>query len=280
LDWNRPIRSERDRAAFLAYLDSISESILGQAREERECLLAYLDSLGLITEEEESVALVDLGWQGNLQAALQELLHIAGSRVQLHGFYMGTIAPVGVKDPAYTNGLFFNHSIPDTPCRTIRHCQLLVETLFAAPHPSIKRIRREGISFRPEFVLVDEHEEIQPFLIEMQQAALAKIDKSRESWARDPEKPRKDGFAELTRLLRNPSATEARILGDVKHFGGFGQALELQPLACPSGSPMSLWNLRNQYRQAYWRRGFLKRLKPWQRLALAPLIIGMPPDRS
>ncbi|NDV62236.1 hypothetical protein G0Q06_07235 [Puniceicoccales bacterium CK1056] len=278
--WNAPLRSRQDREAFMDYLDSVSGRILKQAKEERECLLAYLESVGLITATKEPVALVDLGWQGNLQAALQELLNNSGSQTELHGYYMGTIAPVGVQDSKRTSGLYFNHSSPEKPCRAIRHCQLLVETLFAAPHPSIKRIRREGNSFKPEYVPVDEHADIQPSLILMQRAALAHIQKKRECWEADPAMPLEEGFAELTRLLRKPNAKEAQIVGNVNHFGGFGQALDLHPLARPEGSSTSVWNLRNQYRRAYWRAGFLKRLKPWQRLALAPLIIGMPPDRS
>lgn len=280
LDWQQPMRSSQDRDTFLAYLDSISGHILEQAREERECLLGYLGSLGLADPREKTVALVDLGWRGNLQAALQELLEDAGSGVQLQGYYMGTIAPVGVTDPGRTRGLFFDHSSPEEPCRTIRHCQLLVETLFAAPHPSIKRIRKEGNAFSPEYVPVDEHADIRESLTQMQDAALAQIRHNHEHWQADPSQPLRAGLKQLTRLLKHPTPMEATILGNVNHFGGFGQAMELRPLAPGPARPGSVWRWRLQYREAYWRSGFLARLKPWQRLALLPLTIGMRPDRS
>jgi hypothetical protein len=280
LDWNRPMRSKAEKDAFLAYLESVSETILGEAREERTVLLGYLDSLGLLKGEKETVGLVDLGWQGNLQAALQNLLTGAGSKAELQGFYMGTIAPVAIEDRRRTEGLFFHHSEPGRPYRTIRYCRLLVEFLFAAPHPSVKRIRQEGDSFRPEYVAVNEHADVQDSLDIMQAAALARICDNKDQWERTADQIQRDGLRELARLLREPTPAEARILGDVEHFGGFGQALDLYPLARPEATPFALWQLRNQYRKAYWRKGFLTRLAPWQRMALAPLVAGMSLDRA
>jgi hypothetical protein len=280
LAWDRPLASQRDKERFLAFLDSVSDSILAEARDERATLLAYLDSLGLLEPQSGKVGLVDLGWQGNLQAALQELLSNAGSGVQLQGFYMGTIAPVGVKELDRMAGLYFNRSQPGGPYRTIRYCRLLVEILFAAPHASVKRIRREGDGFAPEFVPLNEHADVIDQLMLMQEAALDCIRRNRDSWTANPDSIRDQAFRELARLLREPTPEEAGILGEIKHFGGFGQALDLHPLARPEAADWQLWHLRNEYRGAYWRKGFLVRLKPWQRLALAPLTVGMTLDRA
>lgn len=280
LEWDRPLATEREKDRFRAFLDSISARILEEAADERSALLAYLDSHGLLNPESTQVGLVDLGWQGNLQAALQELMSNAGSGIELQGYYMGTIDPVGVKDPDRTEGLYFNRSRPEWPCRTIRYCRLLVEILFAAPHPSVKRIRREGDGFAPEFVPVNEHAEVIDQLMLMQEAALDCIRRNRERWTAEADNVRDQAMQELARLLRAPTREEAGILGEIQHFGGFGQALDLYPLARPEAAPWQLWHLRSQYRRAYWRQGFLVRLAPWQRLALAPLIVGMTLDRS
>ena len=278
VDENVTLRSPGNREKMRKFLLKISGSILEQAQSERQVYLKYLDSLGLFTSSNRRVGVVDIGWQASLQSALQEIFNTAGGNVQLTGFYLGTIAPLRLPDPNNAQGLFFNASAPSEHLATAKCCRELIEILFTAPHPTILRINNEK-DLCPEYA--DHHENAESLgnLQIMQDAALDALEEKAEYWRRDPDSIKEGSINSLRQLLRFPTRQESRILGDLRFFDGFGNPDNTTHLAKYLSREWNLPALRNQYRNCYWRAGFLKRLNPLQRLLLKPLILGMPVDR-
>lgn len=258
---------------------AVTEFILGNARRERKDFLAYLESLGLLRRGGERIGIVDLGWHGSLQAALEKLLREAGSGTVLRGYYFGTIEPLAVADGSTATGLFLDRSLPEFNDRTIRHSRGLVEILFSAPHASVMRVVPTATGFQPQFAGAHENDGSLEAMALMQAAALEQLRSKRHEWTGMADEIRQSAFNQLARLLRHPTPREGRLLGNLAYFGGFGAAPRRQFLARPEGRAWDLARLRRQYRRANWRRGFLQRLPFWQRLLLRPLIIGMTFDR-
>ncbi|HEY5704452.1 MAG TPA: hypothetical protein VIS96_02645 [Terrimicrobiaceae bacterium] len=84
-DWRRQLNAaEIERLKTLLWRGQIREMIVFRARAKRAVLVGYLRQEGLL--DGEPWALVDLGWNGRLQASLGEVLRSVGGAAP-HGFY-------------------------------------------------------------------------------------------------------------------------------------------------------------------------------------------------
>lgn len=279
LGWDWPLKA--DSATDDTWLNDadLQKRILVTAAVERANLIGYLESIGLLDPTPSTALVVDTGWHGSLQARLQQLLVEAGSGLRLHGCYLGTIHPLAeTLHPEQAHGFFFNQSRPDDICRAMQNSLLLVESLFAGPHPSVMWMRRTPKGYEPFFASDQESPEDLAKVDRMQQAALEMLEEHAPFWQSRPEAVRESALVSLTGLLRRPSRGEAAHLGDLRLFGGFGQAPRREPLARPERNGKWI-SLRDQYRRCNWRSGFLARLSPWERATLRPLIVGMRRDR-
>lgn len=68
----------------------------------------------------------------------------------------------------------------------------------------------------------------------------------------------------LMEVLRDPTATEAVRLGDLEYAEGFGNVYQQRYIAKPPAALTALINPRSlvdRYRQAFWKTGYMKRLR-------------------
>ncbi len=65
--------------------DSLKQEINRRSDIQSELLLKYINQIGL----NDSSAVVDIGWHGNMQYYLEEFLKINGIKIRLKGFYVG-----------------------------------------------------------------------------------------------------------------------------------------------------------------------------------------------
>ena len=75
--------SENEIAAGI--YDTLEESIKRKSRAQFDLLESYLDTIGM----EGRVAIVDIGWIGSMQYALEEFACMSGRSLQVSGFYVG-----------------------------------------------------------------------------------------------------------------------------------------------------------------------------------------------
>lgn len=76
-------------ATYLSEHSSIREEILHMAAKKREHFLKYFATRTNLSAEQ--ITLVDVGWSGTIQGAMQVILKLASSSSHLHGLYLGTI---------------------------------------------------------------------------------------------------------------------------------------------------------------------------------------------
>lgn len=84
-----------NRKAETVY-DTLKEDILRKSKEQYELLTSYLDSIRM----EGSCAIVDIGWIGSMQYALEQFAAFSGRDLRVHGFYVGMNPENPVTGPA------------------------------------------------------------------------------------------------------------------------------------------------------------------------------------
>ena len=272
------IETAEKRARFRRFIKFIEQDLLKLISEERQAYLGYLKSLDLLQPAAGHVGLVDVGWRGSIQQSLQALLDSAGSSVRLHGFYLGTIAPVapGVKDRA--SGLLFENSKPAQLLRTVKCSRELVELLFPSREPTLMRVA--GQDSNPVYADVHENRASLEHLMTMRDAAMRHLGEMASTWEKDPYEAMQQAISRLSQLLRSPTPEESEKLGDLMWNDGFGNATRFNPVARPGGYMINLPAMVRGYKDSYWRSGYLVRLGSFQRALISPFLKGMPVDRS
>lgn len=124
------IGAKFDKHTLLSIAADLKDIILERARLERESYIAYLKSVGL---DNGSAALVDLGYVGSMQAAIQKLLNI-----DLLGLYFATFegARSEVLDQSRVRGYVGQFLSPKGSVLTIQTHRFVYETLFCSGHDS------------------------------------------------------------------------------------------------------------------------------------------------
>ncbi|WP_141471681.1 MULTISPECIES: hypothetical protein [Sinorhizobium] len=136
------------RARFVELMKELSEEILSAAADERRSYLKYLDELGFASIP--NPAVVDLGWKGNMQAALCRM-----RRKPLGGYYFATLAGVETNlTPGMEVSSYLGERIGANASDPLIVHRKIVELLTCHTDPSLSHmILREGRlqrAFQPE----------------------------------------------------------------------------------------------------------------------------------
>lgn len=219
-----------------------------QAQRERAPLRAYLLQEGLVGQG--PVALVDIGWRGNLQALLARALQADGEPVDLLGLYFGLH-----RAPPPDAGESRRY-VADAG----RYNEALLELLCAADHGSTVRYELHGSGVRP-CLASPRHEAALRWGLELQQRVVlntctAFVDAVPATLLARPatvDTLRELGTAAFGRFQRNPTAAEAEAYGafdfsvDATHADSEEVAPVLSPLAAVraflpgNAQPGTLW---------------------------------------
>ena len=81
LPWNTLSENETAKHVY----DLLASDIAAKSREQYDLLEGYLDSIGMTGK----VAIVDIGWIGSMQYALEEFARMSGRNLTVSGFYVG-----------------------------------------------------------------------------------------------------------------------------------------------------------------------------------------------
>lgn len=262
---NYVIDSGEDYGRLRALFRALAPSIEARATDERSLLHAYLEQMGLLAGGE--AAIVDIGWHGSLQNSLNLLLRDSSSDTKLTGHYLATFPPAAsfVESGDRHRGYLAESGEPKSTYDAIFASVEVFEWVFSADHGSVIRFAEGPEGVRPilEQSEVDEGKIL--LARHMQRGALDFIDDFLEQW-RPPEQIEispQMAARPLFNLLRSPSSREARSLGDLPHAEGFGDVYVQRSIARPSETllnPFRYHRLLREYRTAFWRRGYRKRL--------------------
>lgn len=134
--WDRQLTPEEiERVKPLLREGPVHNLILSQAQTKRKMLTGYLRQEGVL--EGVPWALIDVGWNGRLQASLAEVLHAEGGPVP-HGFYFGLASRPPANRAGITEAYLFDHSGAN-PCLRISRVDYstLMEIACAADHGTV-----------------------------------------------------------------------------------------------------------------------------------------------
>lgn len=259
------VHNARQMRSLRRLLRSLEATIVDQAQAEFATLKRYFNDQGLL--DQNVIVVVDLGWHGSLQRAVDTLLRRMGSRGRTVGLYLGTFAPARRHTAAGLEmaGYLCEHGLPPRMDRTVKLSVEIIEWMFSAPHGSLRRFVETPNGVEPLLAEFDFEPIRWDRARSVQHGALEFLDDYLARWRglSLPDVPPRDAVSALARALRRPTLEEAIALGDMKHVEGFGHVATERYVARPSGSlrdPLSYPRLLKGYRDAFWRAGYARRM--------------------
>lgn len=263
------ILSGEDYGRLRALFRAVEQPLLTSTKAEREALEVYFRQQGLLSPGKWAIA--DIGWHGSLQQSLENLSKRFGGPAQVPGFYLGTFpgAQRYVSRGALHRAYLCELGQPESMLTTIRTSVELFEWIFSAPHGSVIRMMLTEKDVQPVFENAEFEEQRRATASLMQSGALEFVDAFLRQWERPPtlHLPPQIVVRALEELLKAPTGQEAALLGDLPHVEGFGDVQVSRLIAHPSHSifnPFRWRRLAGQYRNAFWRAGFRRRLNPFK----------------
>lgn len=265
------MRTGEDYGRLRALFRSLEPALLRLAAEERSLLADYWRQQGIF--EQSHIGLVDIGWHGSLQESFSCLMQQFGHNIPITGYYLGTFPPAKARTEAGARHRAYlcEAGEPADRLATIKSSVEIFEWLFCAPHPSVLGFQRsESGEILPRFESGEFEREREDTAMQVQSGALRFVEDALSCLGpgiKPPPIPPGFEVSLLGELLQRPTAREARLLGDLPHAEGFGGVTQVRSIAQPVVKPYNPFGwpkLVRGYRQAFWRKAYLRRLWPDQ----------------
>ncbi|RJO71951.1 MAG: hypothetical protein C4523_03820 [Myxococcales bacterium] len=257
------VEPRREGKRIRRLLDDLFEAIRPRAEHEHALAARYLRQMGLLDSGRPAV--VDIGWQGGMQDALEKFMRSLGAPSRLRGYYLGTFAEAAASERRGEGkaGFLCDFGRPAAVRATILKSVPLFEFLHSAPHGSIAGYLDSDGEATPRHADNFLHEQW-ALAEQMQAGALAFIADFLEVKAhfRTLTLSREAAFAPIEQVIARPTLLEAKKLGDIRHVDSFDDPSSARFLARPPAFPAILnpKGLRRAYLQSLWRPGFIRRL--------------------
>jgi len=244
---------------------TLSPLLLSRAADEFKILAEYFGQEGLTNHAH--AAIVDLGWHGSLQLSLVRLLKRMGVDTQLTGYYLGTFPPAikhigqGLSVHAY----LCNLGMPRENFLAIRQCVEIYEWIFCAPHGTVCGFSRQDSRVIPRLEAQEIDDNRWQSASLAQQGAMRFVEDYLACQLPDsvPEFTPELANRMLRGFLERPTYLEAMQFGNLQHAEGFGSVISPRYIAKPEHSrwnPGGYLRLTSNYRSAFWRNGYLRRI--------------------
>ena len=256
--------------ALLARPD-VLQALVGRSRAERALLWRYLQQERVTASGR--IALVDIGWSGTIQKALMAVGSLEKTKLDVHGYYLGTLPPIiHDLDGSRSTGFYFDAGQPVHRTRPVLELRQLVEFICSTERGSLRSFRSVGSQVVPVHGPVDHPDGQRRSLVELRSGALAYaqgLAMERTVFGAQPISA-DAGLRHFTRTVVQPTSEEASHIGDVRHGDGLG-ADRLRALAAFADAPATRDSLLRDHARAYWPTGLLARREP-SALALRALL--------
>ncbi len=145
-NWTSKLESDSaSRMKFSELCSRLANHILDVAKNERECYLDYLARIGFAHSEKPGV--VDIGWRGNIQGALANLIG-----QPIHGYYYATLQGAEVwKSKGNKMWAFMGDLVSSNHPSVVVANRHLIEYLTCHVESSLIRIEKSGNDLIPIF---------------------------------------------------------------------------------------------------------------------------------
>ena len=159
------VEDEKNEKNFKLLYNNLKLNIIQNSKEEFNELVKYLESI----EFKNKVAIVDIGWFGDMQKALNKICNYANLQATIEGYYLGVVPNSKIQDECVMNGFIFEKNKNEKLYYDEKMFNALFEIFFTTNHGSVKKIKNcMPILSKYEYESVD----TEKFLIEIQNGAI------------------------------------------------------------------------------------------------------------
>ena len=128
----------------LEFYKEIEKDIYINSKKEYKEMINYFKENNI----DKKTAIVDIGWHGNMQNAIFNIIQSENLNIELDGYYVG-VAPHSEKQKRLSmNGYLFSKKEPDLYYNEL-FFNSLFELIFMAPHGSVKKYVKDGVELYP-----------------------------------------------------------------------------------------------------------------------------------
>jgi len=259
------VDSGKDYGQLRQLFRLLEDAIKNIASKERNTLQLYFKQKGLL--DDKKLAFVDIGWHGSLQRSLKKLLQLMGTKPNIKGYYLGTFPPAEdiVKQGHNMSAYLCEQGKPQQFHTLIKQSVEIFEFIHSAPHGSVIKIENINGDLSCIYDQDIDHSGKLKKAKQIQQGAIDFINDYLKAGILLKHRPiNKDlSVAPLKRLLTKPTRKEAINYGNLEHAEGYGDIYIKRFIAKPERVLFKLFikphQLLKDYRQSFWRSGFLRR---------------------
>lgn len=123
----------------------IKPKMISHSREMYDLLLRYLEQIHFNGK----VAVVDIGWFGHMQSALEKVVKKAGLTAEIHGYYLGLRPESPLLNQMLAKGYLFDNTHNRNISEMEKQFNSIVEMLFTADHGTTKGYKAENNIITP-----------------------------------------------------------------------------------------------------------------------------------
>ncbi len=237
--------------ADIEFYKEIENDVYENSKNEYKNLLKYYNSINFTN----NVAIVDIGWNGNMQQALENIKKIANWNVNIDGYYVGIIPDSDKQLSLNMNGFLFKKDKEDLYYKTHFFISIF-EMIFLAHHGSVKKYTEDSknVEFYPyEYENTDTNINIQNF----QEGALQFIqDYSKSNLNKYIEINENVAIYNLLELGNRPKKTDMKEFGNIQFYDDdYYKIINSKSLLYYI---FHLKTFKEDLEESIWKTGFLK----------------------
>lgn len=248
---------------FAAFYEKIRPAVIENSKREYEALLSYIKSCQIHGK----IAVVDIGRHGTMQNALEQLIAEAGMDIQVRGYYVGVTpnAPLVNEGRIQAAGYLHEKGLNEDYLEVLGRFVAIFESVFLAPHGSVKRFVLRGGRAEPELYAYEyeieeaKHCDERNIMCAYQSGGLALVKALATAYPHGiPAIPPDAAFHRFIRMGTKPTLWEADLWGDFRVFDNVVMMIARpQSLAAYLRHPAAL---KQEFLTCPWKIGFMRRL--------------------
>ncbi len=234
-----------------ALFELIETEMKENARNESEIAADYLSQI--FTGKK--VALVDIGWYGTMQNAIESFIHNKTDKcIQFKGYYIGYIQSVShFYEGMDAEGYIFDDYRNRTGSNCIFGFNGLIESFFTTNHGSTKKYSLEDNTIK---AILEDQEDIKEWLSDFQTGALMSV-KELKSVLMGKKISADIAFSNLNKILLKPDAQDIETYGNIEFYDVY-----YEKLVNTEGLIKYFLNPKRfifDYGKSNWKIGFLRK---------------------
>lgn len=134
---------------FTSLFEEIKPIIYKNSKKEYKLLLEYMKQEGFDTDS----SIIDIGWNGNMQMAFNNVIKAASKNIKVDGYYVGVLPESKNIGKIKMNGFLFDDKKNNDIYICLKVINSIFESMFLAPHGSVKTYKKTKNGIEP--VLLD-----------------------------------------------------------------------------------------------------------------------------